>query len=296
MRQANYESELSDIWRRTVDPNGIGMSLAIASEIASYTGESVGSVLERMARGKDDLSRLWVESQIDPADAARVAAFYRDQFVEAYELAEWHSGRMNGHTPLNYAHAGMLAKTKGLRRALDFGSGIGTGALCLDQMGCEVDCADVSNTLLAFVGHRFKQRGRPVRLLDVGQGEKPPVRSYDLITCFDVLEHIPDQQAELRKLQSYLRPGGYLVLNLMVDSFPAERPMHVSAAPNWLGMIRRTSLVPDWDWFYASADPTAQTVVYRRWGRVRNTLGLCVDVVQRVSRNSRRKPHRATPA
>jgi 2-polyprenyl-3-methyl-5-hydroxy-6-metoxy-1,4-benzoquinol methylase len=283
MSQTNYESELTEIWRRAVDPAAVGMPEAIAAEISSYTGEPVPLVLERMASGKDDLARLWLDSKIDATDGATVASFYRDQFVEAYELAHWHCGGLNGHPPLNYAHAAVLAQKQGLRRALDFGSGIGTGALCLDGAGCEVDCVDVSNTLLAFVGHRFEKRGRPVKLIDVGRGETPALREYDLITCFDVLEHIPDQQTELCRLQSYLRPGGYLVVNLMPDSHPEDRPMHVSSANDWLAMVRRTSMIPDWQWFRSGADSIGQALVYRRWGRLRNLAGSCVDRYQRSS-------------
>jgi hypothetical protein len=59
--------------------------------------------------------------------------------------------------------------------------------------------------------------------------------------------------------------------------------MHVSSAPDWLKMIRATPLVPDWEWFRSGDDHIAQALVYRRWGRLRNTLGGFVDTIQRAS-------------
>ena len=41
--------------------------------------------------------------------------------------------------------------------------------------------------------------------------------SFDLITAFDVLEHIPDDQAALRDLVRALRPGGDLLVHVPRD-------------------------------------------------------------------------------
>src|SRR5205085_11921359 len=115
--------------------------------------------------------------------------------------------------------------------------------------GCQVHAADIASGLLALVGHRMARRGRPVRLIDLNGPERPERNYYDLITCFDVLEHIPDQLATLRELTSYLRPGGRLLVNFMENSHHEDRPMHISSAGNWLALVRQTDLRPDWKWF-----------------------------------------------
>jgi SAM-dependent methyltransferase len=40
----------------------------------------------------------------------------------------------------------------------------------------------------------------------------PPPRSFDVITMFNVLEHLPDPTAVAAKVFTLLRPGGHLVL------------------------------------------------------------------------------------
>lgn len=282
--ESRYQSQLLDIWIHAMDPEGVGMPRAIASEIGSYTGESVPVVLDRMARGKDEFSRRWVQLGVNPSDPAQVEAFYDEQFVEAYELADWHAGRTNGEPPLSYPHAAFVARSRGLRAALDFGSGIGTGALCLLDAGCEVDCADIATELLRFVQHRVSGRGLRMNAIALKEDEKPRNGHYDLITCFDVLEHVIDPKAKLMELESYLRPGGHLFINLMTDSSDPDRPMHVSSAPDWLVWIRATALVPDWPLFYYGAGAPVQVFVKTPYGKIRNRVASFVDAWQQRQR------------
>ncbi len=44
--------------------------------------------------------------------------------------------------------------------------------------------------------------------------EKHPGQTFDIITCFDVLEHIGDPQNFLKDIETLLKPGGYLFLSL----------------------------------------------------------------------------------
>jgi 2-polyprenyl-3-methyl-5-hydroxy-6-metoxy-1,4-benzoquinol methylase len=271
------EDELLELWYHTIDPEGIGPAEAIAGDIGSCTGEPVTEVLERMAHGRDDFKRLWEHVGVDPTDAGSVAAFYREQFTEAYELAEWHCGRSNGMPPLNYARAALFAQRNDLHRVLDFGSGIGSGSLCLAKVGCEVHSADVALQLLELVEHRLRRHGYQPDTIDLGS-EEPQQGYYDLITCFDVLEHIPDQLATLRRLESYLRVGGYLYVNLMDDATDDERPMHISSAGRWLRLVRQTGLKPEW----SSCCGQSQMLVRKPAGRLRNRAAGWIDRLQGV--------------
>ena len=42
----------------------------------------------------------------------------------------------------------------------------------------------------------------------------PQLKSYDLILLLDVLEHLPDSTATLRKLSKLLRPGGQVIVSV----------------------------------------------------------------------------------
>jgi SAM-dependent methyltransferase len=93
-------------------------------------------------------------------------------------------------------------------RLLDVGCATGFFLDEAHQAGFEVVGCDLS----AFaVAHASQVLG-----LDVVQGDFLEVdllpHSFDIITLFNVLEHLPDQRAVARKLAELLRPGGVLVV------------------------------------------------------------------------------------
>lgn len=233
-------------------------------------------MLAQMSRGPADFKALWLSQNIDASCPDALTAFYRDQFVEAYELAHWHAGLLSGQPPLHYPWASAVARHLRMVRALDFGSGIGSGSLCLASVGCEVHSADIAVQLLSLVDFRMTKHGYGALTVDLARGSRPHRNHYDLITCFDVLEHVPDQLEKIRELTGYLRPGGLLFVNFMNDSFHPDRPMHISSAGDWLHLARRTALVPEWSLFRKDCQ------VLRRapWGRAINAVGFVVDTLQ----------------
>lgn len=88
-------------------------------------------------------------------------------------------------------------------RLLDVGCGTGKNLEMLRTMA-RAEGVDVSDDALAFC----KQRG----LTDVQKGEIEglPYRDgeFDLVTAFDVVEHLDDDVAGLREMRRVLKPGG----------------------------------------------------------------------------------------
>lgn len=119
----------------------------------------------------------------------------------------------------------LLAELLGSReelRILDLGCGDGYTAAHLFQgrPGARIDAVDINLT--------------PAQI-DLFSGRYPhlrfhssltalPRQEYDLITLFDVLEHLQDDRAFLAELAGYLRPGGQIVIT--VPAFPALFSAH----------------------------------------------------------------------
>src|SRR4051794_27208171 len=82
--------QLETWWREALDPQGIGLCEAVADDIGAYTAEPRAEVLAKMREGVESFKQLWLTNKPDASNAEAVAEFYRDQFVEAYELADWH--------------------------------------------------------------------------------------------------------------------------------------------------------------------------------------------------------------
>jgi SAM-dependent methyltransferase len=59
-------------------------------------------------------------------------------------------------------------------------------------------------------------RGRGCGEVQVGRLEELPwpAENFDLITCLDVIEHVPDDRAALRELQRVSKPGGKLLVTV----------------------------------------------------------------------------------
>jgi SAM-dependent methyltransferase len=69
---------------------------------------------------------------------------------------------------------------------------------------------------------------RPPRYRDrvdfvVGAFSDLPAAGFDLVTAFDVLEHIPDDTAAIADFYRLLRPGGYLLVHVPALPYTDER-------------------------------------------------------------------------
>lgn len=92
-------------------------------------------------------------------------------------------------------------------RILDVGCGTGANLLMLSDYG-DAEGVDISKDALAFC------RERGLDKVKLGAGEELPYDdgTFDLVTAFDVVEHMDDDLAGLREMRRVLRPGGRVLL------------------------------------------------------------------------------------
>jgi 2-polyprenyl-3-methyl-5-hydroxy-6-metoxy-1,4-benzoquinol methylase len=126
--------------------------------------------------------------------------FIPDQMGEGLVAAE-HLGR--------YWCAAQFAKG---RRVLDAGCGIGYGSNILAEAGAaEVTGVDIAEPVIeaARMGAASGVSFQPgdVAALDL------PADSFDLVVCFEVIEHVEDTDAVLDELARVLAPGGLLFIS-----------------------------------------------------------------------------------
>ena len=89
----------------------------------------------------------------------------------------------------------------------------------------EVALADVSEPLQDYVAWRFKVRGLKLRLINLNR-EELPRDTFDVVTAFDVLEHLPRPAETLRALAASMKVGGLIALNL--EAPDARFPQHIA--------------------------------------------------------------------
>ncbi len=113
------------------------------------------------------------------------------------------------------------------RRVLDAGCGTGYGAAILAEGGADhVLGVDVAVAVVDVA------RARETARLAFDQADIARLphadASFDLITCFEVIEHVPEPSAVLGELARVLAPGGVLAISSPnANRYPTGNPHHV---------------------------------------------------------------------
>jgi SAM-dependent methyltransferase len=223
---------------------------SLLSELGRYAGLADASEVERLCRAAPgELAKEW-DAWVDTRHRASVEAFYDKSRAEIYGLLWWHT-LVDDDTPLSYVLAMRFARENGCRSYLDFGSGVGSGALVFRRNGFEVTCADISSPMLDFCKFRLASRGWQGSFVDL-KTQSLPDGAYDFITAMDVFEHLYDPEEAIERLWRALRPGGFVLGRWAVEEGD-ERRGHIAtdfgptrARMRALGMERVWK--DDWVW------------------------------------------------
>jgi 2-polyprenyl-3-methyl-5-hydroxy-6-metoxy-1,4-benzoquinol methylase len=212
-------------WTETLArPGHDSLYESMVTELAEYLGESPATVAAACAAGAESVAQEWKERQLSNESApAEVLEFYRTTKSYLFDLTTFNS---------EYPHIATLealvemARKRGFTKVLDFGSGIGSVGLYFARNGMEVTLADVSEPLQDYVAWRFKVRGLELKLLNLNR-EQLPEDTFDVVTTFDVLEHLPQPADALRALAASMKVGGLIALN--VEATDEIFPQHIAS-------------------------------------------------------------------
>jgi SAM-dependent methyltransferase len=286
--------EAARLWREALLlPGHEDLARSLATELAEYAGGSVAETLAVMADAQRLFAERWNREKPAAGGTAAVTAFYNRDLLEAYELSNWHAGGQ-GAVPLVYPVAALWLKGRGARRVLDYGSGIGSGALVLARAGLQPDLADIARPLLGYASARLRRRGIDHRAIDLNV-ETPPPETYDAICCLDVLEHVPDPLRVMAGMTRSLKLGGALLCNLP-GADDGHHPMHITAFRDRTLFMLRTDVYRDRRAIEEVAGMGGDFTVLRkrRFGRLRNHLLLAALRLKRLVYRQAFAPKAAT--
>jgi len=99
------------------------------------------------------------------------------------------------------------------KKALDLGCGYGYYTVELLQRGYEVDAVDISDHSIKMTREKVSNHPR-VKLHNINALNFDPKKKYDLIICFEVLEHLHEDLKLLKLINSWLKDDGILLISV----------------------------------------------------------------------------------
>lgn len=118
--------------------------------------------------------------------------------------------------PCRLAFVGEMIPLDGAR-ALDVGCGGGLFSESLAHAGAHVTALDASAELIEIARDHAAAQGMPIdyRVATAETFATSHAGRYDLVTCLELIEHVPDPLALLGACAALLRPGGVLVVSTL---------------------------------------------------------------------------------
>lgn len=123
-----------------------------------------------------------------------------------------------------YVRAGEMAR--GLR-AMDFGCGSGYGTIILADEAAHVVGADASPRAIEFCSEHHAKPNLEFKKITPNQRLPFDDGAFDVISSFQVIEHVPDVPPYLAELKRVLKPGGKLLIttpNRKYRLLPGQKP------------------------------------------------------------------------
>ncbi|HKT79411.1 MAG TPA: class I SAM-dependent methyltransferase [Vicinamibacterales bacterium] len=273
---------LAESWTKLQAPRTGDLRRDFTAEAAEFLGISHADAMDRLATGGQRFHDQYVETfgaGRTETDADRLAQFYNQSDAELFELLEWHAADPIHQRTLVLRD---FALQRPGRSYLDYGSGVGSDAVVFGSAGFSVTLADISDLLLAFAAFRCRRRGFDVKTIDLKKDDLPK-NAYDVIVCFDVLEHIPDPLPIVLRQRDALRNDGLLAIHAPFG-FDPDRPMHVvhrdvvTPRMRSLGFVPQNLVFPPGVWaprIYEKAQlPAHERAAYRVYdGYLQNRFG-----------------------
>lgn len=173
-------------------------------------------------------------SNVDPAEIAKFSSLAHKWWDPDSEFKPLHDINPYRIDFIN-RHVGIATK-----RVLDVGCGGGILAEGLAAQGGEVTGIDLAEKPLKIARLHLLESGQNVdyRLTSVENLAEEQPESFDIVTCMEMLEHVPSPAAVIHSCARLAKPGGWLFFSTL-NRTPKSYLLAVLGAEYILGLLPR---------------------------------------------------------
>jgi SAM-dependent methyltransferase len=213
-------------------------------DVATFFGLELDFCRDRIwDYGPAEMAARWEE--IHPQTPAEIREFYRKTELYVWELTQWHASASRERYRKIVNAVIDLCPPDSHPRVLDFGAGIGTDVIGFAERGYSVFFADVPGITAEFTKHRLRRRGLEAVFLPVTRDIPAVPGMFDIILCFDVLEHVPNPMDILRLFHRHLSSRGIAAIVATFED-AGNHPCHLHSnfaeaqGDGWYKTMKRT--------------------------------------------------------
>jgi len=173
-------------------------------------------------------------SNIDPQEVAK--------FQAMADLWWQRRGEFKALHDINPVRLNYVAERAGLadREVLDVGCGGGLLAEAMARDGARVTGIDMVPEALAVARGHARETGVTVdyQTAAAESWAQDHAAAYDVVTCMELVEHVPDPDSLVRACAALVRPGGSVIF-ATVNRTPLARLLVIWAAEYLMGIVRK---------------------------------------------------------
>jgi 2-polyprenyl-3-methyl-5-hydroxy-6-metoxy-1,4-benzoquinol methylase len=206
----------------------------VISCLAELDNITEDEVFERLRKRFELRETEW--NKVDKNNPKEVEDYYINNNYEIYDHFHWHLNQRRNFDKKLVETIKRQYPDKSTE-ILDYGCSGGQVAYMLAKEGYIVTTYEPNKKCNEFISLRFnreiKNGKKGFKYKKLAYPLNPQIKNqYDLILCFDVLEHIPDERFEkvVNEIKQLKKPGGQIMATV---SFGAQdvHPMHFDLTP-----------------------------------------------------------------
>jgi 2-polyprenyl-6-hydroxyphenyl methylase/3-demethylubiquinone-9 3-methyltransferase len=174
-----------------------------------------------------------MNANVDPAELAKFSALAHRWWDPTSEFRPLHE-----INPLRLAHIERLAGGLAGKRALDVGCGGGILAEAMARQGAHVTGIDLAEKPIKVAMLHAMETDSPVqyRVVSAEAMAHEAPGAFDVVTCMEMLEHVPDPASTVAACARLAKPGGWVFFST-INRNPKSFLFAIVGAEYVLGLL-----------------------------------------------------------